>query len=86
MKLDVRIYKTKGEGAVKAFAVVTLDDAYAIRNIKVVDGAKGLFVAMPSEAYEKDGEKSFRDTFHPVNSDARQALVDAVMAAYNEAE
>lgn len=86
MKLDVKIYKTKGEGAVKAFAVVTLDDAYVVRNLKVVDGAKGIFVAMPSETYEKDGEKGFRDTFHPVNSDARQALVDAVLKAYNEAE
>ena len=86
MKVDVKIYKTKGEGAVKAFATVTLDDSYAVRNLKVVDGAKGLFVAMPSEPVERDGQPGYRDTFHPVNSDARKVLVDAVMDAYNAAE
>jgi stage V sporulation protein G len=86
MKVDVKIYKTKGEGAVKAFATVTLDDAYAVRNLKIVDGTKGLFVAMPSEPIERDGKQEYRDTFHPVNSDARKVLVDAVMDAYNNAQ
>lgn len=86
MKIDVKIFKTKGEGAVKAFATVTLDDAYAVRNLKIVDGTKGLFVAMPNESIERDGKQEYRDTFHPINSDARKALVDAVMDAYNAAE
>jgi stage V sporulation protein G len=86
MKVDVRIYKTKGEGATKAFATVTLDDSYAVRNLRIIDGPKGLFVAMPSETVEFNGETKRRDTFHPVNSDARKVLVDAVMEAFNAAE
>lgn len=86
MKIDVRINKTKGEGKTKAFATVTLDDAYAVRNLRVVDGANGLFVAMPSEVDDRDGERKYRDTFHPVNAEARQALLDAVLKAYDEAE
>ena len=86
MKIDVKIFKTKGEGAVKAFATVTLDDAYVVRNLKIVDGTKGLFVAMPSEPIERDGKKDYRDTFHPINTEAREALVNAVMDAYNAAE
>jgi stage V sporulation protein G len=86
MQIDVRINKTKGNGPVKAFATVTLGGAYAVRNLRIVDGEKGLFVSMPSEPYEHDGQKGYRNTFHPVNSEARQALIDAVMNAYNAAE
>ena len=86
MKIEVRIFKTKGEGKTKAFANVTLGDAYVVRNLRVVDGDNGLFVAMPSEPDTRSEEKKFRDTFHPINKEAREALIDAVMAAYNEAE
>ncbi len=80
--IEVKIFPTKGEGPTKAFASVTLDGKFAARNIRIVDGQKGLFVAMPSETYEENGEKKYRDIFFPVNSDARAELVDAVMAAY----
>lgn len=81
---EVRIYPTKGEGAVKAFASVTLG-GYAVHGVKIIDSDKGLFVAMPSEAREKDGKKEYKDIFHPVSPEARKELVDAVMDAYNAA-
>lgn len=88
MTFDVRINKTKTEGSkVKAFATVTLDGLYAVRNIRVIEGDNGVFVAMPSERDTRENaERPFRDTFYPVSADARKALIDAVMDAYEKAE
>jgi stage V sporulation protein G len=86
MKIDVRIRKTKGDGATKAFAKVTIEDAFAIDDITVVDGKNGLFVQMPRKSYKQDGETKYKDVFHPVNAEARKELADAVMLAFNEAD
>jgi stage V sporulation protein G len=85
---QTQIFPTKNaESKTKAFASITLGDEtgdmIAIRNIRVVSGEKGLFVAMPSEQYEKDGEKKFRDVAFPVNSDARKVIEDAILDAFN---
>lgn len=68
---------------VKAFASVTFDGVYAVHGIKVCEGEKGLFVAMPSTAYTgKNGEKQYNDTFHPITKNAREALNQSVLNAY----
>lgn len=87
MTFDIRINKTKGEGKVKAFATVTLDGLFAVRNIRIVEGENGVFVSMPSERDTREGaERPFRDIFFPVSADARKLLVDAVLDAYAKAE
>lgn len=69
---------------IKAYASVT-DGVLAIKGIKVIDSYKGLFVQMPQRTYEKNGETQYDPVAHPVTAEARQAVVDAVMLAYDKA-
>lgn len=79
---DVRVRKILMEGKMKAIVSVTLDDAFVIHDVKVVEGNNGLFVAMPSRKMP-DGE--FRDIAHPINSSARELIQSAVLLAYEQA-
>ncbi|MCL5289939.1 MAG: septation regulator SpoVG [Eubacteriales bacterium] len=79
---DVRVRKILLEGKMKAIVSVTLDDAFVIHDVKVVEGNNGLFVAMPSRKMP-DGE--FRDIAHPINSSARELIQSAVLIAYEQA-
>lgn len=69
---------------VKAFASANIGGAFAIHGLRVVDGEKGMFVAMPSTSYQKDGKTEYQETFHPVSGEARKALNDAVLQAYEQ--
>lgn len=80
---EVRIYKSKGNGSVKAYASVSFDNEFVVKGLKVVEGERGLWVSMPSRRL-KDG--SFQDIFHPVSKEARDKIVDAVLKAYQEQE
>jgi stage V sporulation protein G len=63
----------------KAFASITLDDAFVVRGIKIIEGQNGMFVAMPSRK-RKDGD--FQDVAHPITSEAREELERVVLAEY----
>jgi len=80
---EVRIYKAKGNGSVKAYASVSFDNEFVVKGLKIVEGEKGLWVSMPSRKM-RDG--SFQDIFHPVSREARDKIVDAVLKAYREQE
>ncbi len=77
---DVRIRKVLDEGKMKAIVSVTLDDAFVIHDIKVVEGQNGLFVAMPSR---RTPSGVFRDIAHPINASARALIQDAVLNAFS---
>lgn len=79
---DVRIRKVYVEGKMKAIVSVTFDDAFVIHDVKVVEGQNGLFVAMPSR---KTPEGEYRDIAHPISTDARAVIQEAVLRAYEEA-
>ncbi|MBA9941027.1 septation regulator SpoVG, partial [Ralstonia insidiosa] len=70
-------------GRMKALVSITLDEAFVIHDLRVIEGNSGLFVAMPSKC-TPDGE--FRDIAHPINSDMRQEIQDAVMKVYDETD
>ena len=80
---DIRIKKVASEGKMKAIASVTFDNAFAVHDVKVIDGPEKLFVAMPSRR-TPDGE--YRDIAHPINSDMRNMLESKVLAAYDAIE
>ena len=82
MKVDVKIGSIRPEGAIRAIASVNLNDCFAIRNVKVMDSSKGLFVAMPSY---KAGNGEYKDICFPVTKEFRQQLNDAVIDAYQQA-
>jgi len=79
---DVRVRKVLSEGRMKAIVSVTLDDVFVIHDVKVVEGNRGLFVAMPSRK-TPDGE--FRDIAHPITTSARELIQSAVLQAYGDA-
>ena len=80
---DIRIKKVASEGKMKAVASVTFDNAFAVHDVKVIEGLEKLFVAMPSRR-TPDGE--YRDIAHPINSDMRNMLESKVLAAYDAIE
>ena len=80
---DVRLRKIETDGRMKALVSITLDKAFVIHDLRVIEGNSGLFVAMPSKR-TPDGE--FRDIAHPINSDMRQEIQDAVMKVYDETD
>ena len=77
---DVRIRKVSDEGKMKAVAYVTFDSEFVVHDIKIIDGQNGLFVAMPSR---KVGEGDYRDVAHPLLSETRTKIKNAIFAEYN---
>ena len=63
---DVRIRKVDKEGKMKAVVSITIDNEFAVHDIKIIEGEKGVFIAMPSR---KNAEGEYRDVAHPINSD-----------------
>ena len=82
--IQARIDHITGYDKVKAFASANIGGAFAIHGLRVVDGEKGLFVAMPSTSFQRDGKTEYQETFHPVSGEARKALNDAVLEAYEQ--
>lgn len=79
---DIRIRKLQNEGKMKAVVSVTIDDAFVIHDIKIIDGNNGLFVAMPSR---KVGEETYRDIVHPINTSTRSVMQERIFDAYSRA-
>lgn len=69
---------------VRAIASANIGGAYAIHGLKVMDSEKGLFVSMPSNKYEKNGQTQYNETFHPITKEAREELNGAVLDAYEQ--
>ena len=80
---DIRIKKVASEGKMKAVASVTFDNAFAVHDVKVIEGPEKLFVAMPSR---RTPYGEYRDIAHPINSDMRNMLESKVLAAYDAIE
>ncbi len=79
---DVRVRKVTKEGKMKAVVSITLDDEFVVHDIKVIEGEKGLFIAMPSRK-AVDGE--YRDIAHPINSVTRDRIQSLILDAYEKA-
>lgn len=76
---DVRVRKVNKEGKMKAVVSITIDNEFVVHDIKVIDGEKGLFIAMPSRK-AVDGE--YRDIAHPINSDTRERIQRVILEKY----
>lgn len=77
---EVRIHLMQEE-RLKAFASVTFDDSFVVRNMKVVEGTNGVFLCMPSR---KMADGSHKDMAHPINHEFRQYLEKHVLEAYRK--
>lgn len=78
---DVRIRKVEGQSRLRAIASITIDDAFAVHELRIIEGKEGLFVAMPSKEV---GEGKFKDIAHPINVETRQMIEKAVLDKYAE--
>ena len=82
MITDVRIRKVTKEGKMKAVISVTIDEEFVVHDIKVIDGEKGLFIAMPSR---KTAAGEYRDIAHPINSQTRERMQEIILQEYLKA-
>ena len=78
---DVRVRKVAKEGKMKAVVSITIDDEFVVHDIKVIEGEKGLFIAMPSRK-ATDGE--YRDIAHPINSPTRDRIQTIILDKFQE--
>ena len=78
---DVRIRKVEKEGKMKAVVSITIDEEFVVHDIKIIEGEKGLFIAMPSRK-AADGE--YRDIAHPINSSTREKIQELILEKYQE--
>ena len=79
---DVRVRKVEKEGKMRAVVSITIDDEFVVHDIKVIEGDKGLFIAMPSRR-AADGE--YRDITHPINSATRDRIQKIILDKYETA-
>mgnify|MGYP002508499650 FL=1 len=73
---DVRVRKMTQDSKMKAIVSITIDDEFVVHDIKVIEGEKGLFIAMPSKK-ANDGE--YRDIAHPINSETRDRIQSIIL-------
>ena len=78
---DVRVRKVTKEGKMRAVVSITIDDVFVVHDIKVIEGEKGWFIAMPSRK-ASDGE--YRDIAHPINSETRDKIQSLILEKYQE--
>ena len=78
---DVRVRKITKEGKMKAVVSITLDNEFVVHDIKVIEGEKGLFIAMPSR---KTGENEYNDVAHPINSETRDRMQREILSHYEK--
>ncbi len=79
---DVRVRKMTQDSKMKAIVSITIDDEFVVHDIKVIEGEKGLFIAMPSKK-ANDGE--YRDIAHPINSETRDRIQNIILDSYEKA-
>lgn len=78
---DVRVRKVNKEGKMKAVVSITLDEEFVVHDIKVIEGEKGLFIAMPSR---RAGDGEYRDIAHPINSETRDRIQRIILEQYEK--
>lgn len=80
---SVNVHKKNDDTKMKGIASVILDDCFAIRDIRIIEGKEGLFIAMPSR---KNAEGEYHDIAHPINAETRKMFEDAIFEEFNKEE
>jgi len=78
---DIRIRKVDATGKMKAIVSVTFDDMFVVHDMKIIEGASGLFIAMPSR---KTPNGDFKDIAHPINSETRELIQRVILEEYEK--
>ncbi len=80
---DVRIRKIQTDGKLRAYVSITFDDSFVVHDLRIIDGRKGMFVAMPSKLLPNGNHK---DIAHPINTEVREKIQNAVLKEYEAIE
>ena len=80
---NVRIRKIENKNRLKAIATITFNDCFVVHELRLIDGANGLFVAMPSKKNNRD---EYKDICHPITQELREEIEGAIIKSYNELE
>lgn len=80
---EVKVYPSKEEGRLKAYATIVFDNSFIVRDLKIIEGNKGFFVSMPSRR-RKDG--TFRDIVHPLNSEMRKTIEEQIIKEFENVQ
>ena len=80
---SVNVHKKNDDSRMKGIASVLIDDCFAIRDIRIIEGKDGLFIAMPSR---KNSEGVYHDIAHPINAETRKMFEDAIFEEFNKEE
>lgn len=78
---DIKIRKVDGQNRLRAVVSITIDSAFVVHELRIIEGQKGLFVAMPNK---KASNGEYKDLAHPINAETRQMIEEAVISKYNE--
>lgn len=80
---EVRVRKVNKEGRMRAVVSITLDQVFVVHDIKVIEGERGLFIAMPSR---KNSEGEHIDVAHPITQEAREYIQEEILKVYQSLE
>jgi len=80
---DVRLRKIETEGKLRAYVSITFDDSFVVHDLRVIDGNKGMFVAMPSKRLPNGPNGDHKDIAHPINTEIREKIQNAVLDVYH---
>jgi stage V sporulation protein G len=80
---DVRIRRIQTDGKLRAYVSITFDDSFVVHDLRIIDGRKGMFVAMPSKLLPNGNHK---DIAHPINTEIREMIQSAVLKEYQATE
>ncbi len=80
---SVSVHKKYDDAKMKGIASVCIDDCFVVRDIRIIEGQNGLFIAMPSR---KNAEGKYHDIAHPIDKETRKAFEDAIFEEYNKVE
>ena len=80
---DVRIRRIQTDGKLRAYVSITFDDSFVVHDLRIIDGRKGMFVAMPSKLLPNGNHK---DIAHPINTEVREMIQSAVLKEFQATE
>lgn len=78
---DIKIRKVEGQNRLRAVVSITIDSAFVVHELRIIEGQKGLFVAMPNK---KTQQGEYKDIAHPINVETRQMIEEAIISKYSE--
>ncbi len=81
---EVRIFKMENKGKLLAYANIVLNNSIILKGIKVINGARGIFIAMPAKLNNRKGKSKFIEFYHPINAQSRAIIEKAILEEYKQ--